>query len=134
MRLMAAAVCLSLLAGPAAAVPPGCSEESTQFDLDVCADQEFKAADAELNSTYTEIEKRLREYPDGAKRLIATEKAWIGFRDAECDFQTFWSRQGSIYPLLVSECFTTMTKQRTEQLKVYLHCEDGDTLCPVPAP
>jgi uncharacterized protein YecT (DUF1311 family) len=122
------------MAGPAAAVPPGCNDESTQFDLDVCADQDFKAADTDLNGTYAEIEKRLHEYHDGTKRLIATQKAWIGFRDAECDFQTFWSRDGSIYPMLVSECFTTMTKQRTEQLKVDLHCEDGDTMCPVPAP
>jgi uncharacterized protein YecT (DUF1311 family) len=122
------------MAGPAAAVPPKCNDESTQADLDVCADQDFKAADTALNRTYAEIEKRLAEFPDAKKRLIVTQKAWVGSRDAECDFQTVWSRDGSIYPLLVSECLATMTRKRTEELKVYLNCEDGDTLCPVPAP
>jgi uncharacterized protein YecT (DUF1311 family) len=124
----------SVLAISPAASAQGCGEQSTQADLDVCADKDFQAADKALNQTFREIETRLSEDPDGKQRLIAAQKAWIGFRDAECDFQTFHSRDGSIYPMLVSECMTTLTKNRTEALKVYLACDEGDTLCPVPMP
>ena len=122
------------MAGPAGAVPPKCNDQSTQADLDVCADQEFKAADIALNRAYSEIQKRLADDAGGKKRLTVAQKAWIGFRDAECDFQTFNSRDGSIYPMIVSECLTAMTGKRTEALKVYLNCEEGDLTCPVPAP
>ena len=129
-----ALVAAGAMVGPASAVPPKCNDQSTQADLDVCADQEFKAADTALNRAYTEIQKRLSDDADGKKRLTVAQKAWIGFRDAECDFQTFNSRDGSIYPMIVSECLTAMTKKRTEELKVYLNCEEGDLTCPVPAP
>jgi uncharacterized protein YecT (DUF1311 family) len=122
------------LAGPAGAVPPKCNDQSNQMELDICADQEFKGADAALNKAYAEIQKRLAEDADGKKRLVTAQKAWIGFRDAECDFQTYLSKDGSIHPMLVSECLTAVTRKRTEELKVYLNCEEGDLTCPVPAP
>ena len=131
---VAALVAGFAMAGPASAVPPKCNEQSNQMQLDMCADQEFKAADTALNRAYTEIQKRLADDADGKKRLTVAQKAWIGFRDAECDFQTFNSRDGSIYPMIVSECLTAMTKKRAEELKVYLNCEEGDLTCPVPAP
>ena len=129
-----ALVVCGAIASPAAAVPPKCNDQSNQMELDVCADQEFKAADTALNRSYSEIQKRLADDADGKKRLTVAQKAWIGFRDAECDFQTFNSKDGSIYPMIVSECLTAMTKKRTEELKVYLNCEEGDLSCPVPAP
>ena len=106
------------MTGPAAAVPPKCNDPSNQMELDICADQEFKAADTALNRAYQEIQKRLAEDADGKSRISAAQKAWIGFRDAECDFQTYLSKDGSIYPMLVSECFTILTKKRTEELKL----------------
>jgi uncharacterized protein YecT (DUF1311 family) len=129
-----AALVGAAVADPARAAPAKCNDQSNQAQLDICADQEFKAADAALNRTYAEIQKRLADDADGKKRLTVAQKAWIGFRDAECDFQTFNSRDGSIYPMIVSECLTAMTKKRTEELKVYLNCEEGDLTCPVPAP
>jgi hypothetical protein len=34
------------------------------------------------------------------KRLKEAQRAWIAFRDAECDFATSGSRDGSIYPMI----------------------------------
>src|SRR5262245_781968 len=94
----------SAIANPAAAVPPKCNDQSNQMQLDICADQEFEGADTALNRTYDEIQKRLSEDADGKKRLTVAQKAWIGFRDAECDFQTYQTEEGSIHPMVVSEC------------------------------
>jgi uncharacterized protein YecT (DUF1311 family) len=71
---------------------------------------------------------------DGRNLLTTAQKAWIAFRDAECDFQAGNSVDGSIYPMLIAMCRTGLTQKRTEELKVYLNCDEGDTLCPVPAP
>jgi uncharacterized protein YecT (DUF1311 family) len=122
-----------MLAGMPAALAANCNDSSNQMQLDVCADQDFKAADKALNAAYQEIAKRLSQDAEGKKRLVVAQKAWIGFRDAECAFQTGNSIDGSIYPMLVSICKTTLTKKRTLDLKAYLKCGEGDTLCPVPA-
>jgi uncharacterized protein YecT (DUF1311 family) len=133
MRLMASVACLGVLASMSIAIAGNCNDQSTQSDLNVCADQDFKAADKALNEVYRTIVKRLSQDSESKTRLTAAQKAWIAFRDAECDFQSGNSIQGSIYPMLVSICRTGLTKKRTEELKVYLKCDEGDTLCPVPA-
>src|SRR4029453_1393869 len=111
MRGPSVLVVIGVLAGASPAIAAGCNEQSTQSDLNICADQDFKAADKALNQVYSEIVKRLAGDPDGRKRLVATQKAWIAFRDAECDFQSGNSIQGSIYPLLVLTCRTAMTNK-----------------------
>src|SRR5262245_3185360 len=133
MRLTASIIFFGMLAGMPASLAANCNDSSNQMQLNICADQDFKAADKALNATYQEITKQMSQDAEGKKRLVAAQKAWIGFRDAECAFQTGNSIDGSIYPMLVGICKTTLTKKRTLDLKVYLKCDEGDTLCPVPA-
>ncbi len=40
---------------------------------------------------------------------------------------------GSIQPMIASMCQTELTKARTEALRRYLDCKEGDLSCPVPA-
>ena len=52
--------------------------------------------------------------------------------DAECKFSASGVAGGSVYPLIYNNCITSVTKTRTEALKQYLKCEEGDMSCPVP--
>jgi hypothetical protein len=36
--------------------------------------------------------------------------------------------------MVVAECRQELTEARTRQLDAYLHCQEGDLACPVPAP
>jgi uncharacterized protein YecT (DUF1311 family) len=134
MRLTIPFACLGVLAGISPALALTCNDSSNQSELDVCADRDYKLADDAMNGVYRQILERLAQWPENRDRLIAAQQAWTKFRDAECDFQTAWSSEGTIYPMLVSICLTEMTKKRSAELDVYMHCEDGDTLCPVPSP
>ncbi len=118
------------LAGPARA--DSCASATTQSAMTACAGAELKAADAGLNKTYQEIMRRLRGQDDSVKLLTTAELGWIKFRDAECGFATNLAQGGSAYPMLVAQCRTRMTQERTRQLQVYLTCEEGDLACPVP--
>ncbi|WP_026060432.1 lysozyme inhibitor LprI family protein [Pseudaminobacter salicylatoxidans] len=115
-----------------AQVQPGCSDASDQASLNQCADKAYKKTDAALNAIYKEIMGRLKDDKDTRKRLVTAQQAWIKFRDAECDFATGNSLEGSIYPMLVLNCRNALTHDRLEQLKGYLKCEEGDLSCPVP--
>lgn len=109
-----------------------CANASDQATMNQCAGQDFKAADKELNAVYQQITGRLKDNPDGKKLLVTAQRAWVGFRDAECKFSASGVTGGSVYPLIYSNCLTGVTKVRVEALKEYLKCEEGDMSCPVP--
>ncbi len=108
-------------------------EDESQMGMNICADADYKAEDAKLNRAYREIVKRLSDSPEDKKLLQAAQRDWIAFRDAECAFATNDSKDGSIYPMLLSQCLADLTAARTKQLGGYLDCEEGDMSCPVPA-
>ncbi|MFI8648200.1 lysozyme inhibitor LprI family protein [Pseudomonas iridis] len=109
-----------------------CANASDQATMNQCAGQDYKAADKELNAVYQQITGRLKDNPDGKKLLVSAQRAWIGFRDAECKFSSSGVTGASVYPLIYSNCMTAVTKVRVEALKQYLKCEEGDMSCPVP--
>lgn len=107
--------------------------DETQMGLNICAGADYKAADDKLNAAYGEIMKRLADDQEARKLLQTAQRAWIGFRDAECNFATDDSKDGSIYPMLQANCLQAQTEDRLKQLSTYLNCQDGDMSCPVPA-
>jgi len=109
-----------------------CDNATTQLDMNQCAGKQFQAADKELNSLYQQINQRLKDQPQTKKLLVTTQRAWVAFRDAECDFAASGVEGGSVYPLIHSNCTTALTKDRVKAFKTYLKCEEGDLSCPVP--
>jgi len=124
---------IPLIAAPNASAAQCDRNDESQTGMNICADADYKAADAKLNQTYGRIIKRLSGDRDTTKLLQASQRAWIAFRDAECSFQTSASREGSIHPMEVAICLRNLTEERTKALDAYLHCSEGDPSCPVPA-
>ncbi|WP_048645689.1 lysozyme inhibitor LprI family protein [Nitratireductor soli] len=133
MKLPIATVAVFLASFTVAQAEQNCGDLTNQTDMNICAGKAYKASDAELNKVYRKIQARLKDDADTAKLLVSTQKAWIGFRDAECKFSSSGVEGGSVYPFVSSSCLDAMTKSRIEDLKVYLDCEEGDMSCPVPA-
>ena len=103
-----------------------CDNATDQATMNQCAAQQNKAADKELNALYQQINARLKDSPESKKQLIGAQRAWIGFRDAECKFSASGVEGGSVYPLIYSNCITDLTKARVEAFKTYLKCQEGD--------
>ncbi|MFK8251495.1 lysozyme inhibitor LprI family protein [Ancylobacter terrae] len=121
---------LLLAAGSAHA--QDCADQ-TQGGLNICAIAAFKKADDRLNAIYRQITARLKDDADTRGLLVAAQRAWLGFRDAECTFLTSPAAQGSIHPMLVAQCREALTLKRVAELAPLLACEEGDMSCPVPA-
>ncbi|RVE90242.1 lysozyme inhibitor LprI family protein [Sinorhizobium meliloti] len=131
--MRAAAPALSLLlcctASANAQQPePDCRKAVTQMDLNICADQDYRAADAELNKTYRlavaampATDKELGDidaaYAGALEALKKAQRAWIGYRDGQCELAGFEARGGSMEPMLVSGCLAELTRKRTAELK-----------------
>ncbi len=105
-----------------------CENAMTQSDLNICANKDYEAADGELNTVYkttmTAMQKTDKElgeidqnYVGAVDALKKAQRAWIGYRDGQCELAGFEARGGSMEPMLVSGCLADLTKKRTAELK-----------------
>ncbi|CAM4007305.1 Lysozyme inhibitor LprI N-terminal domain-containing protein [Bordetella tumbae] len=133
-QLMLLAVPLMALHSIASAQSDPCADAATQADINECVGKAYKKADADLNAAYKQAATRLKGDDDQHKKLITAQREWIKFRDAECDFVTADAGGGSAYSMALSACLTTLTQDRTKQLKGYLACPEGDISCPITKP
>ena len=104
-------------AKPAApAKKEACAEPQTQSEMNQCAIDEFKKADAELNKVF----QQLLSKTDRQEKLKAAQRAWIAFRDADCEYDAAEAEGGTMEPTLRYSCYATATKTRTNQLRASL--------------
>lgn len=138
MRLLLASLATLILASPlyagVARAADYCANAQDQATLDECAGKKFDAADKKLNDAYRQIMDRLKDNAPSKKLLVDAQRAWVAFRDAECNFQGGpRETAGSVRPMVVANCQAGLTNLRLKELQGYLHCEEGDLDCPVPA-
>jgi uncharacterized protein YecT (DUF1311 family) len=116
------------LAAPALADDIDCNNAMTQSAMNICADQDYRAADAKLNAAYS----RLIAAQDDAgfkAKLRTAQRAWISFRDTECTYETADNEGGSIHPLVYAVCLTRLTKERTKALEAQRACWKNAEKC-----
>ena len=118
---------LLVVSGPASAADVDCTDPADQMTMNICADHDLKASDKMLNAAYQALLKKLS--PEGRQKLKLAQNAWIAYRDAQCEFDTFGSRNGSIFPMIHSACLDTLTQAQTKVLNQQLECQEGDVSC-----
>ena len=130
-------VALSLFAGATASTAQaadGCDAPGlSQAELNECYGNAYKKADAELNVLYRQITARLKDDQATTKLLVAAQRAWVAFRDAECDFSASGVSGGSAQGMILAICLDKLTGKRIDDFKNYLKCQEGALDCPVPA-
>jgi uncharacterized protein YecT (DUF1311 family) len=98
------------------------------MEMRYCSSKDFEAADKRLNKAYRTMSERLEAEPKGI--LKTSQRAWLAFRDAECEFQSYWTKGGTASPGIGTQCMATLTDARATQLEAYVNCEEGDMVCP----
>lgn len=119
-------LCLLVLAiatvsapSPAAAAetsgpPQGCEDMMTTQDMVECAAWGHQQADLRLNQLY---KLRMDEADEAGKALLRTaQRAWIAFRDAECERDADEARGGTLSRVLHISCLESMTVERVRAL------------------
>jgi uncharacterized protein YecT (DUF1311 family) len=124
-------ICLAVSFSALAFAPPAgaanCADPQTRADMNICAGQNFAQADAGLNSNYRALLAKIT--PSGQASLRTAQRAWLDYRDKECAFETAGSADGSVHPMMETECRTALTGQQTARLKAQLDCQEGDLSC-----
>ncbi len=120
-----AAMALVLMAVPACADDaPNCKDPLDQNTMTQCAGLDFEKADKVLNTLWPKLKSDAEandkdtgktEFVDG---LLASQRAWIAFRDAECIWQGYEAHGGSLEPMIVNVCSARLTRDRIKQLQI----------------
>ena len=103
-----------------------CENAMTQSAMTMCAAQDYDAADAALNVQWKKTAALMKaqdasfDYDDNRPgyfdSLLASQRAWLQYRDAHCRLVGYDGRGGSIEPMLVNGCLERVTQYRTSQL------------------
>jgi uncharacterized protein YecT (DUF1311 family) len=108
----------------AAAQDIDCANAQAQVELTFCAEQDWNAADADLNAAYEVAISAMKgidinlDAPDrGAeKALRASQRAWITCRDNTCAAEGWAFHGGSAEPMIIYQCRARVSATRAEEL------------------
>jgi uncharacterized protein YecT (DUF1311 family) len=111
-----------------------CGDYGTQVEMNECAAMQAHKADEALNSTYRTLLSRLKGDKTATARVVAAEKAWITFRDAElaADWPIANGENpnllyGSVHPFCYYNELARLTLERLKTLSDRMrHEEEGD--------
>jgi uncharacterized protein YecT (DUF1311 family) len=117
-----------------------CTDSMSQMELDQCAGQQYRKADARLNAIYhkavdfmhadladAQNEKdadQIKYVQQAIDKLKAAERAWIQYRDLHCEAARHQYEGGSMSPMIWGFCMAKTTLHRIDELKSAY--EDGD--------
>lgn len=128
-RLVLAAILLAGLLSAAKAQDEDCGNAQSQAAMNECFYRSYEAADAELNDVWARLIPLAKESdnlgtddgrPGHEETLRKAQRAWISFRDANCEFEGFQARGGTLEPTIVNSCLARLTSERTQQLETLL--------------
>ena len=111
--------CIGKISDPCQDKPNG----STTIGISECLVREQSAWDTILNENYKdsmktakETDKRIKHDGTGsggvADSLVKAQRAWIAYRDAECDRVWALSQEGTLRTVASASCLNDLTAQR----------------------
>ena len=97
-------------------VPAVCKEMKTQREMNECLASAYGDADRDLNALYASVKARLD--PVAIGNLQVAQRAWIRYRDSDCEAEAGLYEGGSIQPAVRSGCLERVTRARIAELHV----------------
>jgi uncharacterized protein YecT (DUF1311 family) len=112
--------------------PKPCFDAKTQLASNECFAKLYQETDAQLNVEYNRVVAFMKRnlataqeqnsatqiaYNETAMtKLLAAQRAWLAYRDANCNSVEFQYEGGSIQPTIWSQCMAETTQQRITTL------------------
>lgn len=93
-----------------------CAGVVVTADLTTCLAEAREMADTQLNAAYRNLRGRLD--PADVQRLIAAQRLWIQYRDANCAAERDLYDGGTAASPAYLACLEAMTRARTRELAV----------------
>ncbi len=101
------------------------SDDGSNMGMKMCTDKALKNADALLNVVYQKVSGELssEEGQETLNRLKTAQRAWIPFRDAQCQLAAAEMLGGTGESLVALGCHYRMTVDRIKELEAQFDVE-----------
>jgi uncharacterized protein YecT (DUF1311 family) len=96
-----------------------CKKRESQADMNICSFRDYLQSDIELNRIWNAVTTRFKKNAISTP-LLDGQRAWLRYRDRQCDVWAKFYEGGTIASLAVNSCMTDITKFRTNELKQLL--------------
>jgi uncharacterized protein YecT (DUF1311 family) len=108
---------------------PDCMNPQFQVEMTYCASVDYEKADADLNALWPDVVAAAksndediaemaseRGVPTTLQALRTAQRAWIKFRDAQCEYEAYEVFGGTAQPMVGSLCLARLTRERIQVL------------------
>ncbi|MCY0963799.1 lysozyme inhibitor LprI family protein [Parathalassolituus penaei] len=113
-----------LLMASSSSMALDCNNATTTLDMNECAAQEQQVVEARLNEVYRNVMKHLEgnedHYPEVRAKLLEGQRAWIKFREADCEAQYILHQDGTMRNLVHIGCMQSHAEQRIKSLQAFI--------------
>lgn len=119
-------ISIAFIAMPADAQSSAACDQFSGYEAESCLNDALTSANDALNSAYKKAETFIDDDQDTSaadketwkSNLVAAERAWILYRDANCKFELIGAEwhNGSGTTAAQQECVLAMTTLRTDEL------------------
>lgn len=92
-----------------------CENAKSTLQINECFAKELKKAEVEVNRVYQLTVKKLQ--PDDAALLRKAQRAWLAYRDAQCEAEHALLGGGTGGPAAWISCKLELTRQRTAEIQ-----------------
>ena len=103
-------------------------DAQTQLEMNQDADRTLRDTETKLNAAVTTYRKRLD--PSQRAAFDESQRRWVAYRKAACEFQAGGVAGGSVYPMVLAACLTDYANQRLVIITELMNCVEGDLSCP----
>jgi uncharacterized protein YecT (DUF1311 family) len=96
----------------------------SQTEMHVCAGEEAKRVNAEMDALYRKLLARVTNEPNAVAKITAAQKAWTVYRDAY--IEAMWpadnkqGEYGSMYPTEADMLWVELTRRQIAALQALL--------------
>lgn len=123
MKAIIAVFVLSVVSG-SFAMARDCQQANSNYEIYECMKLQYTAADKVLNVEYQNARARIsksvmkpEDKTASLQILLKAQRAWIAFRDTDCDLQSIAFMGGNGGGLQIQQCLVSKTQERTAILK-----------------
>jgi uncharacterized protein YecT (DUF1311 family) len=117
------------LAGEAALYPvKDCSKETAQMALNQCTGDNLAAANAALTQLYGKM-LAIESDPKAKEQFKDIERAWVAYKDKQCQWETAGDEGGSIWTMEYNQCEIEKTDARIRELERAAGCTGSVSTC-----
>lgn len=116
-------------AGGAALYPAkDCSKETAQMALNQCTGDNLEAANAALGEIYRKL-LAIESDPKAKEQFKDIERAWVAYKDKQCQWETAGDEGGSIWTMEYNQCEIEKTDARIQELEKAAGCTGSVSTC-----